>query len=170
MDRGGPRRTSRRTRRRRRRARRRFIDRPTERKGKERKRECLVDLWEKIVPDPRVSKCVLARKLSNSKRISSSKVSHLEQKSKRKHHHDLSSHLVVLSHDQEDEDEDAALSLSSLRVVVVVVANFFALFFERDFIREREKESFKERETLAKRRRRPKTREDIFFNKCKTLN
>ena len=52
---------------------------------------------------------------------------------------------------------------SSLRVVVVVVANFFCAFFLNEILSEREKESFKERETLAKRRRRPKTREDIFF-------
>jgi hypothetical protein len=36
-------------------------------------------------------------------------------------------------------------------------------FFLNEILSEREKESFKERETLAKRRRRPKTREDIFF-------
>ena len=75
----------------------------------------------------------------------------LEQKSKRKHHHDLSSHLVVLSHDQEDEDEDAALSFRRLFASSSSSSqtSFTALFFERDFIREREKESFKERETLA---------------------
>ena len=64
----------------------------------------------------------------------------LEQKSKRKHHHDLSSHLVVLSHDQEDEDEDAALSFRRLFASSSSSSQTsFALFFERDFIRERER-------------------------------
>ena len=150
MDRGGPRRTSRRTRRRRRAV---FFYRPTDRK--ERKRKETRDASSTEEKRSSSSTCVervLARKLSNSKRVSS-KVSHLSSKNRKENTTTIYPRTSLFSRTTKKTKTKTPLSLS------VVVSSrrrrlrrkllLLRFFFERDFIREREKESFKERETLA---------------------
>ena len=126
-----------------------FIDRPTERKGKERKREMpRRPLREKDRPG---STCVEIVCWRENYRIQ--KEYHLSSKNRKENTTTIYPRTSLFSRTTKKTKTKTPLSLS------VVVSSrrrrlrrkllLLRFFFERDFIREREKESFKERETLA---------------------